>query len=775
MNEGLAIKLRVDSAQAVQGLREVQQAVQATASAMRSSFAAIAGPIGIAVAAATASAAAVAKMVSTSIQGADAIGKLAQEAGIATREFSQLAFATQFSDVSADDLAVTFKFLSGKMQDALSGGKEATAIFQRLGVAFENVDGSLRGPDAVFRDIVESMSKMSDGAEKTALAVDLFGRAGQKLIPIINDGVEGLDDWAQKAREAGAVISGDLAKQADDFGDSMQLLREQFKGIFITMAQELLPTLNQLARSIQDVLRSVGGMGTVLEEVRQFTSVMVSFANVGVTAFVTVGKVFDGIVDGIVENFRILRDTVAGGLDFLGVAAVAQMNLIRDAVTQGPLEALRTFRDTMRDATTGAIDAASAGIKSRKDGFIAQWRGITSEIAAMWKDAVGGVINPFGSGSSPFGSSGSKDNPVLNTPGKLDKDTTETLRRINDEYAKATMSRLELLDYEREQQLLKLREQLKDEEEFQGAKLGIERVYAKRRRDIIEDQRRAQADVELAAVRGRTSGISGDKDITQAEKKAQLLPLLEQENQLVSQQLAIYQTRSQDGSLSDEQRIEAARRINELEQERVRILQQTRDLQADTFGGTFRRGMIEMFDDFSNVGRNLANGALRTVRSAVDGISDGIMGAIDGTVKWGQIGARIFKQMLADLIKIGVQAIFVKAITSFIPGAGSFLGIGARASGGPVTKGLYQLGEEGPEFVLNNRATSKIGLPALQEINKGRIPVLAPPPGQHSGGGSPGNLKIAVGVVDKRSDYESWVESNHFERAVMTVVQRNRR
>ncbi|PLU75843.1 hypothetical protein BMJ22_21050, partial [Sinorhizobium medicae] len=92
-------------------------------------------------------------------------------------ELSRLKYAADLSGVSIEGVANGFKKLSTNMADAAGGNKTAAEVFTQLGVAATNADGSLRSSSAVLLDVADKFAAMEDGAQKTALAVQLFGRS----------------------------------------------------------------------------------------------------------------------------------------------------------------------------------------------------------------------------------------------------------------------------------------------------------------------------------------------------------------------------------------------------------------------------------------------------------------------------------------------------------------------------------------------------------------------------------------------------------------------
>jgi len=82
-----------------------------------------------------------------------------------------------------------------------------------------------------------------------------------------------------------------------------------------------------------------------------------------------------------------------------------------------------------------------------------------------------------------------------------------------------------------------------------------------------------------------------------------------------------------------------------------------------------------------------------------DGLTDAIMGAIDGTRSLGEVASSVFKQIGRALLQYGISA----GLSSLFPWMAPGLGFGGKASGGPVGKDKpYVVGERGPEMFVPN-------------------------------------------------------------------------
>jgi hypothetical protein len=210
----------------------------------------------------------------------DRFGKLAQQTGIGVQSLTELDYAAKLSDVSTEDLSTGITRLTSKMGDVAQGSKEAAAVFDSLGVKVKNNDGTLRSSEEVLKDIAQRFSEFADGSTKTAYAVEIFGRSGAKLIPMLNSGRDGLAEMADEARALGVVFDEKAAKAAERFNDNLTRLGQAAQGLKIELLQGLIPPLYEITqRFIEaraagidfidslDIAANIRGFGTLDEKI----------------------------------------------------------------------------------------------------------------------------------------------------------------------------------------------------------------------------------------------------------------------------------------------------------------------------------------------------------------------------------------------------------------------------------------------------------------------------------------------------------------------------
>jgi flagellar biosynthesis chaperone FliJ len=214
------------------------------------------------------------------IESAASLNLLSQSSGVAVEELSSLKLAAAASGLGTDALAEGLKHLNTSLAQAAGDStSKAGEAFRALGVGVTNTNGSLKNAAQILPEIADKFKAMADGPIKTAIAVDLLGKAGENMIPVLNLGAAGLAKFKQEAQDAGLVISGELAAAADDFSTRMTILKATIvDGLAVQLAAKLLPVLNELA----DQFEKGGSAGSKLAAAADLIVTGVKYVAVGV-------------------------------------------------------------------------------------------------------------------------------------------------------------------------------------------------------------------------------------------------------------------------------------------------------------------------------------------------------------------------------------------------------------------------------------------------------------------------------------------------------------
>lgn len=300
---------------------------------------------------------------------------MSQRTGITVEALSQFAFAT---DQSATDME-TFEKAVRKMQqnlvDAALGGKEAAQAFTDLGLSVDAL--KTKTPDQQFLEIADRISKIRTASLRTSAAMNIFGKSGAALLPLMSDGAKGIRDMMQAADAAGLTIRGKDAAAAEQFGDKLNLLKRVVGATAVSIGGALEPTLSKIADTM------TAGATAASKWVQEHGQV-IAIAAGGVATVTALGNAFYGFSVALQlgsQGLGILK----AGLTTVGTIGSTAVSLFLNPWTAIPLviaaatAAVFLFTDSGQEALTKFGEAFS---------------GIISDV----QDTVGGVVDALSAG-----------------------------------------------------------------------------------------------------------------------------------------------------------------------------------------------------------------------------------------------------------------------------------------------------------------------------------------------------------------------------------------
>lgn len=194
-----------------------------------------------------------AALVKHSINLQDEMSKASQKVGVSVENLSKLNYAADLSGVAFESLVSGLGKFNKNLAEAFTSGTGAAAeSLADLGVEIKDSNGRLKDTNSVFLEVAERLSGLEDGATKTAISMNLFGKSGADLIPLLNSGKVGLADMATEAEKLGQVLDADTAKKAEEFNDNLTRLQKTFTGVANAVAMEALPELTAFSEKIKD-------------------------------------------------------------------------------------------------------------------------------------------------------------------------------------------------------------------------------------------------------------------------------------------------------------------------------------------------------------------------------------------------------------------------------------------------------------------------------------------------------------------------------------------
>jgi hypothetical protein len=248
----LTIDLKANTASFSQSMDRMSALSAKTANDIKRSLEKIA-LAGVAMAGVVASGTAL--LIKGALDSADALGKAAQAAGTTVETLSMLNYAAKLSSVPTETLVKGLEKLSQSAFKAQNGNAQLSKVFARLGVATTDSSGHLEDSGVLMEQVAVKFAHMGTAGGRTALAMQLFGKGGAALIPmLIRYGLE-QEKINAEAHQFGLVLTTSTVQVAAKAHDSLEKLQMVLKGVGFSVLSATLPALNDMLNKLIDIAK----------------------------------------------------------------------------------------------------------------------------------------------------------------------------------------------------------------------------------------------------------------------------------------------------------------------------------------------------------------------------------------------------------------------------------------------------------------------------------------------------------------------------------------
>jgi hypothetical protein len=217
------------------------------------------------------------------IEFGDNINKAAIKAGLGGRAMSELAYAAKLADVDIAALSTGIKKMQVALSQAASGAKLPVEALGALGLKIEDIKNL--SPDRQFELIGDQLSKLEQPADRARVATELFGKAGADLLPLFEQGAEGIRKAREEAEKLGLAFDDKQLQKLSQADDAIKRLSASWEGFAAILVSKVAPNLaytmdrlagvpldtNEQIANLEDQLkspRSTRGMGAETERKR---------------------------------------------------------------------------------------------------------------------------------------------------------------------------------------------------------------------------------------------------------------------------------------------------------------------------------------------------------------------------------------------------------------------------------------------------------------------------------------------------------------------------
>lgn len=533
------------------------------------------------------------RLTAEAINSAEALGRLSKEVDFSISTLNALRKQANEVGIPFDELQGSLALFTAKMEEARTKGGAAMDVFRGIGQDVAVAVAQGRRAEEVYGMIAQKFKDGAVAGREAAIAHELFGRRFKEWIPILDEGVDGLE----RMRAQGGGITPEAVAQATDFNKSLRDLKEQLNEVFRAVAVGILPTLKEMTDDLRAVTKDsaelsrtasvligifkgvvevVAVCGLAFYDLGEYIgiSIEVSLQNAQVI-ITTVIELFKNWVQAIsdvitlledmgmsaVRNFQAVWDAMHGNFSKAKDDIVSNANAIRDDLAKVGKDVLNNF-GIVSDGATKVFKNDIGGLKLFTNDLLTQWTTLGGFLSNMW-GSVPAAPKTAGAGASAGASSSTGATPGYVPPSAL-------------------MKELEFLS-EKEKLLAKI--------------------------------------------------IQSDPYKSESEKATEILPILDKENGYLQQQIDLQNSIANDPTRTPEEKANANREVVKLLGQQNDLFREQQKLQAQSgsFSANFNTQFAVMQTKVGNLGKDMAS----VVMSPFEGLRSGLDSALTTMMEHG--------------------------------------------------------------------------------------------------------------------------------------------
>lgn len=238
--------IAIENEEANENIEETSSKAGKVAEALKKG-AGVAAKFGAAVVTGTAAAgAALTGIASSAASQADEIDKMSAKIGMSKQAYQEWSYVLGQNGMDVNSLQMGMKTLVAQMDGAASGTEKSVEMFEKLGVSIYDSEGKMKNQEEMFKEVTMALAAMENGTEKAALANGLLGRSGSEMMPMLNNGAEGIVELTDRAHELGLIMGDDAVTAGVVLGDTLDDVKKSAGMVGTKIGVALFPILQKV-------------------------------------------------------------------------------------------------------------------------------------------------------------------------------------------------------------------------------------------------------------------------------------------------------------------------------------------------------------------------------------------------------------------------------------------------------------------------------------------------------------------------------------------------
>jgi hypothetical protein len=171
----------------------------------------------------------------------DQIQKMALRTGFSTTALSELKHVAEQSGTSIEKLEVAIMKSNRMLAQTDDEAVTAMRALERLGLSASDLDAM--GMEDRFFAMANAVAKIEDPGRRAAMAMEVFGKSGTELLPMLASGADSIQAMREEAHKLGIVFDQEAADKAAKYTDSMDKMQKSMDGVKFALAEAFIPLI----------------------------------------------------------------------------------------------------------------------------------------------------------------------------------------------------------------------------------------------------------------------------------------------------------------------------------------------------------------------------------------------------------------------------------------------------------------------------------------------------------------------------------------------------
>lgn len=656
-----------------------------------------------------------------------ALGTQALTLGLTTDQLQAYKLAAVEAGLNTDAVVTSVTRFNVAIGQATQGSKSHIDALNQLGVKILDANGKLRDQNTILAETARALLAVPAGAQRAALEVSLFGKAGQDLNVILASLSSGTDGLIAKFQAMGLIIDEQTIQKMEAAEKASALFQARIDALLAPVVADIKSTL----------------LGATAAALQFISDVIAAFdlSKLQTIIAILAAPLAPGAIAGL-----LLGGGVSGAAAMKGAFGSADFDAATAAIKSNT-DQLKVWQDVAKANPTGPIyDHALAQIDTFQKKVTEAQKAQADALSGKFVGTAPPVTVPGVSNPTPTGGS--------NAAAKEQENIENMIKRYADLQG-AAQKTFDFIGTERGKSI----EDLTREVKVQQTSDDIITKYEDKHGKITDDQRaRLEANV-LAYEKVKDAAAALLKVETDAAATEQRLGDGSAE---YTKRLIELNKERDTGRVST---LAYNNALDEAKQKELDLADQSKRWANDF--GSLAAGFDEAARSYAKSTDMFATGG-QVFTGITTALTDSLDVLVGTSTKSFQQIALSFVQMLEKMaLQAALSPVFKMisgGVTSLLGGATPFADVGSliatlpldffKASGGPVGAGQpYVVGESGPELFVPRAAGTIVPAGAMQSQGGGVTVNVDMSGGSTQGTNDPTNAiafgrKVKQAVVD---------------------------